>query len=300
MNTFLPTHINASQILARIGLISDTHMPERCRDFPPALFEVFAGVDFILHAGDVGELWVLDKLSQIAPIIAVHGNDEAADAQRELPYQQVTTIAGQRILLWHSHYPDHVDEMDSRKHNQLNMARHVQRGKRAGASIVVFGHWHIPLVYEDDGVTVINPGALASGNSYLRGLHQTVALLFLCRNEAPIITHVDLAQPDRPFVQPIDFDASFMDAAVHFQTSILTPELDAALPQLRTAVLDDLPHAIHKAFYAAINRAGHRCWSGGQEFVSSDDWLAEVVAALDIPEAVKTRVAAVLKSRSFK
>ena len=94
----------------RIGLISDTHMPERCFTFPDNLPQVFDGVDFILHAGDVGELWVLDKLSEIAPVFAVHGNDDTIDAQRELPLQQLITIAGRRMLLWHNHYPDPIDE----------------------------------------------------------------------------------------------------------------------------------------------------------------------------------------------
>ena len=51
----------------RIGLISDTHMPERWPSLPPAIFELFKGVDLLLHAGGVGELWVLDQLSAIAP-----------------------------------------------------------------------------------------------------------------------------------------------------------------------------------------------------------------------------------------
>jgi putative phosphoesterase len=66
------------RVAARIGIISDTHMPERCAALPPALFETLRGVDLLLHAGDVGELWVLDRLSALAPVVAVHGNDETA------------------------------------------------------------------------------------------------------------------------------------------------------------------------------------------------------------------------------
>ena len=62
--------------MMRIGLISDTHMPERWPRLPSCIFSLFDGVDLILHAGDVGELWVLDELSLIAPVIAVHGNDD--------------------------------------------------------------------------------------------------------------------------------------------------------------------------------------------------------------------------------
>ncbi|MCA9947118.1 MAG: metallophosphoesterase family protein, partial [Anaerolineales bacterium] len=76
MNPYLPQTINSQDVLATIGLISDTHMPQRWAQLPPVLTQIFANVNMIFHAGDVGELWVLDELSQIAPVIAVHGNDE--------------------------------------------------------------------------------------------------------------------------------------------------------------------------------------------------------------------------------
>ena len=144
-----------------IGLISDTHMPARCAALPPMLFDVLRGVDLLLHAGDVGELWVLDALSAIAPVIAVHGNDETADAQRELPYQQVIAVGGQRILLTHAHYPDRAEEMESRKDDAWapKLDRRAAMGRQAGARIVVFGHTHIPMAVEHDGVLLVNPGA---------------------------------------------------------------------------------------------------------------------------------------------
>lgn len=100
---------------------------------------------------------------QIAPVVAVHGNDETEEAQEELPLQQVLSIAGQRILLWHRHFPDRVNELWSRTDLLVpKMQRLANRSKRAGAQIVVFGHWHIPLVYERDGIMMVNPGAIAS------------------------------------------------------------------------------------------------------------------------------------------
>src|SRR5205809_4248652 len=113
-NRFLPPELPAERVVACIGLVSDTHMPERCAELPPALFEALTGVDLLLHAGDVGELWVLDRLSAIAPVVAVHGNDDTAEAQRALPYQQLIPIAGQRVLVTHSHYPDREEELASR------------------------------------------------------------------------------------------------------------------------------------------------------------------------------------------
>ena len=50
---YLPSSIAPGQVNARTGLVSDTHMPDRCAEFPPALFDVLDGVDLLLHAGDV-------------------------------------------------------------------------------------------------------------------------------------------------------------------------------------------------------------------------------------------------------
>ena len=102
----------------RIGLISDTHMPERWPEIPSLVEEHFAGVDLILHAGDVGELWVLDALGLLAPVVAVHGNDETGEATDALPYAQVLGLAGHRVLLCHSHRPDRAAEMASRQSDE--------------------------------------------------------------------------------------------------------------------------------------------------------------------------------------
>ncbi|NTV63511.1 MAG: metallophosphoesterase family protein, partial [Oscillochloris sp.] len=103
------------QVIARIGLIADTHMPDRLPALPDALGVALAGVDMILHAGDVGELRVLDLLGTIAPVVAVHGNDDTLESQRELPYQQLISVGGLRLLLTHAHYPDRQDELVSRR-----------------------------------------------------------------------------------------------------------------------------------------------------------------------------------------
>ena len=108
------------------------------------------GVDLLLHAGDIGELWVLDRLSVIAPVLAVHGNDDTADAKRELPYQQVLMVAGQRIVLTHAHYSDRAQELELRKDDAWGpkLERRAAFGRRAGASIVVFGHTHVPMALQ--------------------------------------------------------------------------------------------------------------------------------------------------------
>ena len=144
---YLPPEVAPEALAAVAGLVSDTHLPERLDALPPALFQVLAGVDVVLHAGDIGELRVLDELSRVAPAVAVHGNDDTPEAQRELPYQQVLTLAGQRIVLSHTHYPDLEQEMASRREDAWGpkLSRRAGFGHRAGAGIVVWGHTHIPL-----------------------------------------------------------------------------------------------------------------------------------------------------------
>jgi uncharacterized protein len=233
---YLPPGLDRQDIAAVTGLISDTHMPLRRRFLPPNLADVLEGVDFLLHAGDVGELWVLDQLSAIAPVFAVHGNDDTQDAQRELPFQQIITIAGRRILLWHSHFPDREEEIAFRKDDDLHrsLQRSVDQARRAGAKVVVFGHWHIPLVYRVDDLLLINPGALASGNEFTRMLRNTVALLFVEQSGNCHVTHIDLANPAAPYEPQIDWDAGFMVAADQFAKSILAPELRGAAYYLST------------------------------------------------------------------
>jgi len=210
------------RVAARIGLISDTHMPERCVELPAAVFAVLRGVDVLLHAGDVGELWVLDRLSAIAPVIAVHGNDEAAAVQRELPYQQLVVAGGVRVLLTHGHYPDRAAEMESRRDDawQPKLARRAAMGQRAGARVVVFGHTHVPMAVEHDGVLLVNPGAIAAPNFASRQSIQSVAMLFIRDDGVPFVAHVDLATPDWSFIPRIDWRAGFRAAHARFTTPL--------------------------------------------------------------------------------
>lgn len=296
MNTspVLPFALPPDRVIAAIGLISDTHMPQRLAALPPAVFTALQGVDLLLHAGDVGKLTVLDQLSTIAPVIAVHGNDDTPEAQSELPYQQVITLHGQRILLWHSHFPDRIDELYSRRHDEFlpQLSRSVARARRCGARVVVFGHWHIPLVYEEDGVMVINPGALASGNPFTRQLRQTVALLFWRDDGVPFVSHVDLATPDRIYTPATDWSASFSAAAIPYSASILEPLLESNLAYLRAQFTD---FGFEQAMIPWL-RVAHRCWAGQQETITVGDLLHEVRTDPELLPKRKAQYEAILAS----
>ena len=121
-----------------IGLISDTHGLVR-----PDVFEALAGVELILHAGDVGE-GVLDELSTIAPIQAVYGNTDPTD-DPQIQHSIERTIGGLRIHVSHGH------ELGSPTPERL-LAKY-------DADVIVYGHTHQQKIVEAKGRVVVNPGA---------------------------------------------------------------------------------------------------------------------------------------------
>jgi putative phosphoesterase len=262
----------------------------RRRALPSNLADVLGGVDLLLHAGDVGELWVLDQLSAIAPVVAVHGNDDSDDAQRELPFQQIITIAGQRILLWHSHFPNWNEEMEFRKDDDLyrSLQRSVDQAKRVGAHTVIFGHWHIPLVYRMQDVLLINPGALASGNEFTRMLLNTVALLVVEKNNQMHVVHVDLAAPETPYVPQIRWDAGFAVAGNQFAKSILAKELVPAVHFMRANFTRDEILALRPL----LAERAMRIWESGTGELTVADVEETIVNATTLPPALHERVLA--------
>ena len=126
--------------ILRIGIISDTHGVVH-----PRIAEVFAGVDAIVHAGDVGGAHVLHALRAIAPVTYVDGNnDDGATGEAILR----TDIGGVRILLTH---------ILPRPHQPAK--RVVQSLREQPADLVVFGHSHLPHHEVVDGVTYFNPAS---------------------------------------------------------------------------------------------------------------------------------------------
>lgn len=284
---YLPSGFPANRLAARIGLISDTHLPDRLRALPAALDSIFEGCDLLLHAGDVGELRVLDELSQIAPVIAVHGNDDTAEAQRELPEQQLVSVAGRRILLWHSHDPHRATELRLREADSwaVLLGRVRERARRAGATLAVFGHIHVSLQQEEDGILLVNPGALAPGNHYLRQRLQSVALLFVRDDGATAVRHVDLNDPEQVYTPRVDWQASFSTAHNAISETILGP----GLAPLEVALRND-DFAAPDVVKAAYRRLAHRCWAGELALITAADLLAEIAADPDVPYADRQKI----------
>jgi putative phosphoesterase len=122
-----------------IGLISDTHGL-----FRPSITAAFAGVDLILHAGDVGGPRVMQQLRLIAPVHAVRGNvDDPANPDL---VDHVSLAAGtQTVHVSHGH--------------ELGSPNPALLLRRYAADIIVYGHTHRPIIHRDGGRLVVNPGA---------------------------------------------------------------------------------------------------------------------------------------------
>jgi len=120
----------------RLGILSDTHGLLR-----PEAVTALAGVDHILHAGDVGNIEILDHLQQIAPTTAIRGNIDIHGACADLPETEMITLDGQTIYMIHS-----VHDLDIEP-------------TAAGITMIVSGHSHKPLMETKRGVLYLNPGS---------------------------------------------------------------------------------------------------------------------------------------------
>jgi uncharacterized protein len=144
----------------RIGLISDTHIPEACEHLPARVFEVFRGIDLVMHAGDVYVNRVLDELSTIAPVIAALGNgDEGLDGHKDSldPDERVREahlleLEGLKIGLVHAiPTPDET----SQEVFERAMVRHFG----GPVDVIVQGHSHVEGVVRYGATLIVNPGS---------------------------------------------------------------------------------------------------------------------------------------------
>jgi uncharacterized protein len=120
----------------RIGIISDTHGLLR-----PEATDRLAGVDYIIHAGDIGRPEVISELRKIAPIMAIRGNIDRGEWAAEYPDTAVVKLGGRSIYVLHN-----LKELD------LDPAA-------AGIDVVVSGHSHRPKIETVRGVLYLNPGS---------------------------------------------------------------------------------------------------------------------------------------------
>ena len=130
-----------------IGVISDTHVPVSAPRIPARVFELFRGVDRILHAGDAVQMRVLEELEAVAPVAAVTGNMDEHRDQGLLPDKRVIVAEQCRIGLIHGWgSPRGLED------------RALQAFEGQAVQAVVFGHSHEAMNQVRGGVLLFNPG----------------------------------------------------------------------------------------------------------------------------------------------
>lgn len=130
----------------KVGVLSDTHVPVPHRSLPGRVFELFQGVDLILHAGDIVERSVLDELAAIAPVEAVAGNMDDSELHHRLPLKKILTLDKFRIGLIHGKY-------------RIDVQQAMIRREFDDVDLIVYGHSHTPFWGLVDGTLFLNPGS---------------------------------------------------------------------------------------------------------------------------------------------
>ena len=138
----------------RIGLISDTHVPDLAKALPVSIMEAFRSVDLILHAGDIQVPSVLDDLEHIAPVLAASGDDDFGDVLRDKRVKEVHVLHLEGQTLWLIHQRPYSP--GGRFWQSYSALRDIYEIP----DIVVFGHWHDTCVSPSDGILYVNPGSL--------------------------------------------------------------------------------------------------------------------------------------------
>ena len=145
-----------------LGIITDTHIPQRVKALPPRVLEVFRGVDRILHAGDINSRRVLDQLAEIAPVDAVAGNADLF--KHGLPLTRVIELEGRRIGLAHGH-GGWSQYLRSKVRDQFGYDQEhylkIVHGAFGPVDAIVFGHTHRFYRAQRSCVLLFNPGPIA-------------------------------------------------------------------------------------------------------------------------------------------
>jgi len=140
-----------SKSIVKIGVLSDTHIPHAARRISAEVLRAMAGVDIILHAGDLTRMSVIEQLERIAKTLAVHGNMDPPEVRAELPRLRLLKAGGRRIGLIHGGGAPFglADRVEAEFHDA--------NGPKV--DLVVFGHSHEPCEDWRGEVLRFNPGS---------------------------------------------------------------------------------------------------------------------------------------------
>ncbi len=161
-----------------VGLVSDTHAPRHWKAMPAAVARAFAGVELILHAGDVCTPSVLDELVALAPVHVARGNNDGDDVVAWGATDTVSLdVAGVPVAMVH--------DSGARDGRGPRLLRRFPE-----AALVVFGHSHIPWDVTTAGQRAVNPG---SPTDRRRQPHGTVAVAELADGAVRAVRFVEVS-----------------------------------------------------------------------------------------------------------
>jgi putative phosphoesterase len=130
--------------MIRIAVLADTHIPRRAKALPEAAWEVVRSADVIVHAGDVLTEKFLGELRKEAPVHAVRGNN---DIELEVLQETIElSLEGVNVAVIH--------DSGGKTGRQKRMRKRFPK-----ADIVIFGHSHVPMNEETEGLLLFNPGS---------------------------------------------------------------------------------------------------------------------------------------------
>jgi len=132
-----------------IGVISDTHIPEQAKDIPNKILEDFKNMDLVIHAGDLVELSILDKLrTACRDVRAVWGNMDPDETREKLSEKEIFEIANYKIGVMHGYgHPRNLIEL---------MEKSFKNDK---VDLIIFGHSHTALFEKRGDILYFNPGS---------------------------------------------------------------------------------------------------------------------------------------------
>jgi putative phosphoesterase len=135
-------------LVTRVLLVSDTHVPRRARDLPAPLWEEVDRAELVVHAGDWTDLATWQRLSaRSRRLVAVHGNNDGPDLRAVLPEVARVEVSGVRVAVVH--------ETGQAAGREARMSAAFR-----DTDLLVFGHSHIPWdTTAPDGLRLLNPGS---------------------------------------------------------------------------------------------------------------------------------------------
>jgi uncharacterized protein len=132
----------------KIVVISDTHMPKKAKQLPEKLLIDLQDCDYIIHAGDWQTVELYNELKQFGPVIGVTGNVDGHELKSLLKTKEILQAGNFHIGIVHGHGTGKTTEK-----------RAIETFAADEVDCIIYGHSHIPVLKEIDGMKVFNPGS---------------------------------------------------------------------------------------------------------------------------------------------